>query len=376
MSRDAETRRTEARTGTHAGPRRVLVTGGAGFIGSHLCDLLAARGDAITVIDDLSTGRTANLAGARTTAQAGGGLELIEADLAAALPALAGPFDEIYHLAAAVGVELVMRDPIGAIETNVAQTAALLRFACNAGPGGAPVPTLIASSSEVYGKPNTAVFSEDDDVHYGPTTVTRWSYAQSKAIDEYLALAHSAEHGLPAVCARFFNTVGPRQVGDYGMVLPRFVRAAMAGEPLLVYGDGAQSRCFCDVRDVAAVLPELIASPLCHGRVLNVGADEPISIAELAERVVAALGSRSPINHIPYDQAFGSGFEDLRQRRPDLPADPRKPSDSRRLIPLETTIRDIATALANDAETGEPRPDAVVETSKSDRTPNAAEPRS
>lgn len=322
---------------TVATARRTLVSGGSGFIGSHLVPRLLDRGDHVTVVDNLSTGRRHNLPVAQPR------LRFIEADLRDALRVL-GPgetFDEIYHLAAAVGVARVLEDPILAIETNVEQTAAILRFAGARGPDGAPTRILVASSSEVYGKAAKSPFSEEDDVLYGPTTVSRWSYACTKAIDEYLALAHHKMHNLPAVAVRFFNTVGPRQVGDYGMVLPRFVGAALRNEPLRVFGDGAQSRCFCDVRDVVEALPRLVATPACHGRVFNVGSDVPITIGELARRVIDVLGSGSRIAHEPYAGAYPEGFEDLRQRRPDLTRVRNAIGFSPR-IPLEQTIRDIA----------------------------------
>lgn len=327
------------------GPRRALITGGAGFIGSHLADLLLSRGDAVTVIDNLSTGRRTNLPDLHPR------LRFIEADLEDALLALGKGewFDEIYHLAAAVGVKLVLADPIRAIETNISETAALLHFALTRGRPGAqgdarPCPTLVASSSEVYGKSSHSPFHEDDDVTYGPTTAFRWSYACSKAVDEYLALAFHAQHAMPAVVARFFNTVGPRQIGDYGMVLPNFVRAAIAGEPLQVYGDGSQSRCFCDVRDVVEALPRLVVPPAAAGRVFNVGSDQPISIADLAGLVIETLGSGSKIIRIPYSEAYGRGFEDLQQRKPSLERIRTTigfaPSRS-----LRTTILDIAAVL-------------------------------
>jgi UDP-glucose 4-epimerase len=321
--------------------RRVLVSGGAGFIGSHLVERLLERGDVVTVVDNLSTGRRSNLPAMHER------LRFVEADLKDALAAFGKGevFDEIYHLAAAVGVKLIIADPIRSIETNIEQTAALLRFAATHAPAGHRVPTLIASSSEVYGKSTRSPFSEEDDVVYGPTTMSRWSYACSKAVDEYLALAYHAQHGLPVVVARFFNTVGPRQVGDYGMVLPRFVQAALEGRPLEVYGDGTQSRCFCDVRDVVEVLPRMLATPACYGKVFNVGADQPITIAELASRVVRTLGSSSPTRMVPYAEAYTRGFEDLGQRRPDLNRIRAAVGFSPR-IPLEQTIRDVAASLA------------------------------
>jgi UDP-glucose 4-epimerase len=320
-------------------PRQVLVTGGAGFIGSHLTEQLLLRGDRVTVIDNLSTGRRENLPASHER------LRFIESDLRDALAAF-GPdetFDEIHHLAAAVGVRLVLTDPIRSIETNVEQTAALLRFA-GAQRGGRGVPTLIASSSEVYGKAAKSPFSEEDDVIYGPTTAGRWSYACSKALDEYLALAHHQKHGLPVVIARFFNTVGPRQVGDYGMVLPRFVGAALAGQPLTVFGDGSATRCFCDVRDVVDVLPAMITAPGCHGRIFNIGSDVPISIAALAQLVIRTVNSTSAVRHIPYSEAYPPGFEDLRQRQPDL-SRLRSVLDFTPSRTLEDSIRDIARSL-------------------------------
>ncbi len=317
--------------------RRTLVSGGAGFIGSHLVENLLARGDHVTVVDDLSTGRRANLP------EEVPGLRFIEADLRDALAAFGKGevFDEIYHLAAAVGVKLVVDDPARAIETNVEQTSAILRFARQRSPGARPVPVLIASSSEVYGKSAKDPFSEEDDVVYGPTTVARWSYAYGKAIDEHLALAYCRDRGVPTVVARFFNTVGPRQVGDYGMVLPRFIGAALRGKPIEVHGDGRQSRCFCDVRDVAAVLPRMLGTGACHGGVYNVGSDRAVTIRELADLVVRVTGSASQVRMVPYADAFGPGFEDLRQRRPDL-RKIRAAVGFEPRIALEQTVCDVA----------------------------------
>ncbi len=319
--------------------RRVLVTGGAGFIGSHLVDGLLARGDDVTVVDNLSTGRRANLP------EGAPNLRFIEADLGDALVAFGKGerFDEIYHLAAAVGVSLVIAEPIRSIETNIEQTSALLRFAASRQRNGTPR-TLLASSSEVYGKSPRSPFREDDDSIYGSTTVTRWSYACSKAIDEHLGLAYHAQHELPVTIARFFNTVGPRQVGEYGMVLPRFVKAALEGRPLEVHGDGRQSRCFCDVRDVAGILPAMVAAEACTGRVFNVGADTPISIADLASLVIRTLSSSSTIRLIPHAEVYGAGFEDLAQRRPDLTRI-REVTGFAPKRPLDQTIRDIADSI-------------------------------
>ncbi|MDX2016972.1 MAG: GDP-mannose 4,6-dehydratase [Planctomycetota bacterium] len=336
--------------GSGAEGRRVLVTGGAGFVGSHLTERLLARGDAVTVIDDLSTGRRTNLPAAHPR------LRFIHADLRAGLEALrAESFDEIYHLAAAVGVALVMAQPVRSIEINVGGTAEVFAFARGRAPGGAGCPVLVTSSSEVYGKSGKELFSEDDDVVYGPTTVTRWSYAASKALDEHLALAYARQHAggdrasPPAVVVRLFNTVGPRQVGDYGMVLPRFVKAAMEGGELLVHGDGQQTRCFADVRDVSGVLPKLLGARECWGRVFNVGSDEPISILGLAElclREVKPAGGRAGrVRMVPYDSAFPVGFEDLRRRRPDL-ARVRGAVGYRPEFALDQTVRDVARAMS------------------------------
>ncbi len=317
--------------------RNTLITGGAGFIGSHLAELLTRAGRHVTVIDNLSTGRRANLESIDSAR-----LHFIEADVEHALPALdARRFDEIYHLAAAVGVRLVIERPVYTIRTNIFDTLSVLEFAVSAN-----VPLLIASTSEVYGKSAKSTFTEDDDVTYGPTIYSRWSYACSKAIDEYLALAYSRQRGLPVVVARFFNTIGPRQVGRYGMVVPRFVEAALRGRPLEVHGDGRQSRCFCDVRDVVTALPRLLAMPDCHGRVFNLGHDEPVEILALARLVCEALQSDSPIRNVPYEEAFGEGFDDLRHRRPDLTR-LREAIGFRPTIPLAQTIRDIAAEMSS-----------------------------
>jgi UDP-glucose 4-epimerase len=324
--------------------RRTLITGGAGFIGSHLAERLLERGDDLIIVDNFSTGRRSNVAHLPSDR-----VTIIDAPVSDAVPRLeTGAFDEVYHLAAAVGVRLVIDQPIRTIETNVLETSALLAFAA---PTSTPV--LMASTSEIYGKSSHTPFAEDDDVVYGPTTLHRWSYACSKAIDEYLSLAYHREHGLPVVVARFFNTVGPRQVGEYGMVLPRFVARALNGRPLEVFGDGEQTRCFCDVRDVVELLPRMMANPDCYGRVFNVGNDEPIRIRELAELVIETLESDSTIDVVPYDKAFGAGFDDLRDRRPDLTR-LRGATGFEPRVTLQQTIRDLAEDLRS-------RPDATVE---------------
>ena len=314
----------------------VLVTGGAGFIGSHLVEHLVASGNRVTVVDDLSTGSIANLRGVIDASP--DCIELVESDLSDWISELDSSvrFDRIIHLAAAVGVRLVVDDPIRTIETNIYQTSAVLRLALRE-----LTPLLLASTSEVYGKGVKSPFSEEDDMTYGPTSRSRWSYACSKAIDEYLALANHKDNGLPVMVARFFNTVGPRQVGKYGMVLPRFIDRALNGDPIEVYGDGTQSRCFIDVRDVVPVLPKLLESVECHGRIFNVGNDQPISILELAALVKDVLGSASEIRIIPYEEAYTQGFEDLQVRIPDLNRI-RSEMSFEPTIGLESTIRDIA----------------------------------
>jgi UDP-glucose 4-epimerase len=299
----------------------------------------------VTVVDNLSTGRRVNLPGSHPN------LRFVQSDLAAALsgPLASSSFDRIYHLAAAVGVKLIVAKPIESIDTNIEQTAALLRHASRRpGPGGKLPEVLIASSSEVYGKTAKVPFREDDDVVFGPTTVSRWSYAMSKAIDEHLALAYHAQHGLRVVITRFFNTVGPGQVGEYGMVLPRFVAKALAGEPLEVYGDGSQSRCFCDVRDVAAVLPAALAYP---GVVFNVGSEESVSILDLARRVVEVTRSSSTLRLIPYTEAYGPSFEDLMHRRPDTTR-LRAATGFAPRFGLDRTIADVAAWMAAGQRSG------------------------
>lgn len=296
--------------GTFVRPgRHILVTGGAGFIGSHLVDRLLAEGQRVVVVDDLSTGQLQNLAGHRRDPR----LQIITQRVSAcrALPNLAREARLIFHLAAAVGVELVVREPVRTMETNVVETETLLRAA-----SAARAPVLLASTSEVYGKSRKAFFAEEDDLCIGPPHLGRWAYACSKLMDEFLALGHARQHGLPVIIARLFNTVGPRQTGRYGMVLPRFVQAAMAGQPLQVYGTGRQTRCFCHVRDTVEALWRLAHCPAAYGQVVNVGSTREIRILDLARLVKKLCHSESPVVRVPYAQAYAPGFEDMQRRRP------------------------------------------------------------
>ncbi len=290
---------------------RYLITGGAGFIGSHLCEVLLARGHHVVAIDDLSTGRVENIAHLRPLPH----FQFVREDIrnAQVLDRLTSEAEVVVHLAAAVGVQLIVDDPVRTIRTNIMGTEGVLeaanRYGCK---------VLIASTSEVYGKGVRVPFREDDDRLMGPTVRSRWAYAESKAVDEFLSLAYHHQFGLPVVVMRFFNTVGPRQTGRYGMVVPRFVRQALRGEPLHVYGDGQQTRCFADVADVTRAVAELAEHPGALGEVFNVGATQEISIRKLAERVVELTGSGSEIVMMPYDEAYGPGFEDMRRRVPSI----------------------------------------------------------
>ena len=287
-----------------------LVTGGAGFIGSHLCELLLSKGHRVMALDNLSTGLMTNI----VHLQANPLFEFCRDDVMSevVLDRLASQSDIIIHLAASVGVERIISSPVETIHNNVAGTEAVLQAALRYG-----CRVLIASTSEVYGKGARIPFSEDDDVLLGPSCRNRWSYAASKMVDEFLALAYCHEYDLPAIVVRFFNTVGPRQSGQYGMVVPRFVRQAVKGEPISVYGDGTQQRCFCDVSDVIRAVEALSVHPDAPNRVFNIGGQEEVSIAALAERVKTVTNSDSIIQYIPYDQAYAPGFEDMARRVPD-----------------------------------------------------------
>jgi UDP-glucose 4-epimerase len=289
--------------------RPILITGGAGFIGSHLAERLIAEGTRVVVIDDLSTGSLENLGRIRGHDR----LTVIESAVSAC-PDLAGQVGRcrcVYHLAAAVGVELVVNHPIHVLQTNLHETEVLLEAAAPAG-----TPVLLTSTSEVYGKSQKPAFSENDDLLIGPPHQSRWSYACSKLMDEFLALAYAHERGLPVVITRVFNTVGPRQTGRYGMVLPRFIAAAKAGQPLRVYGDGQQSRCFCYVADTVEALVRLQTTHAARGRVFNIGGTEEISMLDLAKQVIGILGSNSRIEFVPYSEAYAPGFDDMRRRKP------------------------------------------------------------
>ena len=289
--------------------RHILVTGGAGFIGSHLVERLLADGKEVVVIDDCSTGSLENL----RAAQGNPSLKIIESKVSTCvdLRPLVKAAESIYHLAAAVGVDLVLSSGIETIKTNLHETESVLEAAGEFG-----VPFLLTSTSEVYGKSAKPAFSEEDDLLIGPPHLSRWSYACSKLMDEFLALAYAKEKKLPVVIARLFNTVGPRQTGRYGMVLPRFISAAKRGEPLKVFGDGKQTRCFCYVQDAVEALLRLQACPEARGEVFNVGSSEEISIGELAKLVLRSVGSASAIEFIEYDQAYAPGFEDMLRRKP------------------------------------------------------------
>lgn len=302
---------------------KILITGGAGFVGSHLADKLHREGHDITVIDDLSTGRYSNV----------GHLEgkerfslIIDTVLNESLmEELIKDSDRVFHMASAVGVKLIMERPVQTIETIFRGTEVVLGFCARYRKR-----VLVPSTSEVYGKGTSVPFREDDDILKGSTSKHRWAYACAKELDEFLALAHWKESRLPVVVVRLFNTVGPRQTGQYGMVVPRFVQAAVKNEPIPVHGDGSQSRCFGHVFDVVEALTKLIETPECFGQVINIGNDEEITIKQLAEKAIEMTGSSSTIKFIPYEDAYGDGFEDMQRRVPSL-------EKSKRLIGYQPT---------------------------------------
>jgi UDP-glucose 4-epimerase len=311
-----------------------LVTGGAGFIGSHLVDALLARGDAVTVLDDCSTGTLRNLAAvsghARLTILHGSVCDEVLVDEACA------QVDAVVHLAAAVGVRRILEKQVGSIVTNLRGTEVMLRAA----QAHRSLPFLLASTSEIYGKQNQAPFKEDDDSVFGASSLHRWSYACSKLMDEFLALAYHRERALPVTIARFFNITGPRQSPAYGMVLPRFCASAKRGEALEVHGDGGQSRCFLHVRDAVAAILKLLGCSAAIGQVVNIGSAEEVTMRALAERVIAISGSRAEVRLVPYAQAFPQGgFEDMRRRVPDV-SRLQTLTGWRQTLDLDATIRD------------------------------------
>ena len=290
---------------------RFLITGGAGFIGSHLAERLVERGDSVVILDNLSTGSMENIRHLKSSPKLVYHLDNIENRQLVA--ELVDDADVIVHLAAAVGVKLIVESPVRTIETNVNGTQLILEAACKK-----RKLVLTASTSEVYGKNINVPFHEDADLVLGPTTKGRWSYAASKALDEFLALSYWKEKKLPVIVVRLFNTVGPRQTGRYGMVLPNFVKAALDNKPIQVYGNGQQSRCFCDVRDTVTALVRLMDTPRSIGEVINVGNTEEISIEALARLVKERTRSSSAIEFVPYDRAYEPGFEDMMRRVPSI----------------------------------------------------------
>jgi UDP-glucose 4-epimerase len=290
---------------------KYLITGGAGFVGSHLTDLLISQGHDVHIIDDLSSGRLQNIEHLRSNPRFKATIDtVLNEDV---LEPLIDEADIVYHLAAAVGTRMIVESPVKTIELNVGGTEAVLRLA-----NAKKRTTLVASTSEVYGKNTQVPFHEEMDLVLGPTSVNRWSYACSKAADEFLSIAYWREKKLPTIVVRLFNTVGPRQIGQYGMVIPRMVKHALAGEPILVHGDGKQTRCFAFVGDVVHALSLLPHHKDAFGRVFNVGNDQEITILELAEKVRAKVNPDCEIKFISYEDAFGPGFEDMRKRVPDV----------------------------------------------------------
>ena len=290
---------------------RALITGGAGFIGSHLAEALFAQGTEVVVVDNLSTGSLSNIETLRSADR----FEFIEGDIRdeALMDAQAKRCDWILHLAAAVGVQLIADKPVHTIETNIGGTQTVLEAANKFNRR-----IFLASSSEVYGKSEAVPFSEDDDLVMGSTSLSRWAYACSKAIDEFLGQAFSRQYGLPVVIARFFNTIGPRQTGQYGMVVPRFVERALRGEPIEIYGTGRQTRCFCYVGDLVEAVIGLMASDQAAGGVFNIGSSEEVTIETLADRVIAATGSSSKKKLVSYETAYGRPIEDMMRRKPNI----------------------------------------------------------
>jgi UDP-glucose 4-epimerase len=322
---------------------RVLITGGAGFIGSHLADACIARGDEVFIIDDLSTGSIYNIEHLKDHPSFHYVID--EVQNRAVTAELVDKAEVIFHLAAAVGVRLIIESPVTTIETNLRTTEVILELAAKK-----RRPVLFASTSEVYGLSSDVPFREDGALVLGSTTRGRWSYACSKAMDEFLALAYCRERRLPTTIVRLFNTVGPRQTGHYGMVIPTFVRQALAGEPITVFGDGQQTRCFAYVGDVVTSVLDLMDKPEAQGSVFNVGSTEEISVLALAERVKTLAGSSSPIVKIPYDEAYEAGFEDMPRRVPDVSRLIAMTGQSPQ-TPLDTIVQSVIDYCLKTAET-------------------------
>ena len=320
---------------------KILITGGAGFVGSHLADKLIGEGHEITVIDDLSTGRYSNVAHLEDTERFRLIIDTVLNEKI--MEELVRETDRVYHMASAVGVKLIMERPVRTIETIFRGTDVVLGFCSRYRKR-----VLIPSTSEVYGKGASIPFKEDDDLLTGATDKHRWAYACAKTLDEFLALAHFKETRLPVVVVRLFNTVGPRQTGQYGMVVPRFVHSAIKNEPIQVHGDGTQSRCFGHVHDIVEGLAKLLDAPECFGQVINLGNSEEVSIKALADRAIALTGSTSEIQFVPYEEAYGEGFEDMQRRVPSL-------EKAKRLIGYQPTrslddiINDVANEYRNEA---------------------------
>lgn len=313
---------------------KALITGGAGFIGSHLSEFLLKRGWDVTIIDDLSTGRFSNIEHLTNHPRFHIAIDSIANETV--MDRLVSECDLVFHLAAAVGVQLIVQDAVRTIETNITGSEMVLKIA-----NRYRKKVLITSTSEVYGKSTKPSFSEDDDMVLGPTSKSRWSYACSKAIDEFLALAYHKKYDLPVVIVRLFNTVGPRQTGAYGMVIPRFVRQAMLNEDISIYGDGKQSRCFGNVEDVVRGIIALALDPRAVGQVFNLGATSEITIEDLARRIIHITRSKSKLVYIPYEKAYESGFEDMRRRVPNISKAARLVGYRPRLT-LDETIRRVA----------------------------------
>lgn len=333
---------------------RVLITGGAGFIGSHLCEELTRGGHHVTALDDFSTGSAANLKNLTCNPQ----FQLVYASVTneTVLDRLCSECDLIVHLAAAVGVELIIRDPVRTLETNLQGTEAVLKLARRYGRR-----VIIASTSEVYGKSESIPFKEDADRVMGPTTRSRWSYAESKAVDEFLGLAYWRQFRVPVVICRFFNTVGPRQTGAYGMVVPRLVGQALRGLPLTVFGDGTQTRCFCNVKDTVEAIKRLAERPDIAGEVFNVGSQEEVTILDLAERIRRATGTTSQVRLVPYGEAYEAGFEDMARRVPSIEKIEKAVGWAPK-ISLRQTLQEVVDAL---------RPQTLHADTQDDRNPEA-----